>query len=110
MIKQGAIGFWTIAAIQGVIGYFYDPSLLWDSGYYAVMATILLVWKSRVAAILLALIAVPEVVVTVLNMLGVTHLGGTNIILAGIVAIVSLRVIEATFKLRGRFCEDVKIA
>ena len=60
---------------------------------------------SLVAAVLLLLVSLGQSAVTVLNRLGMTQLGGKNIILAVIMVIVAVRAVEATFKLQGRFTQ-----
>jgi hypothetical protein len=60
-------------------------------------------FKSRVAAILLFLMACLSFVVTILNKIGAYNQGGGNIILSFIVLVISVRAIEATFKLQGQF-------
>ncbi|HNW40506.1 MAG TPA: hypothetical protein PKN08_01250 [Opitutaceae bacterium] len=102
-IKEGAIGFIFIGVLHIVIGMWLLPGVIADGVFYAVIAGFLWRWKSRIAAVLLAMVAVPNVVVTLLNRIGVTNLGGGNVFLAVIVAVVSVRVVEATFKIHGRF-------
>jgi len=105
-IKDSSMGFFFIAALQAVLGYFIAPSLIIDAVLYAVLAGILLKWKSRVAAVLLLLLGGAALVMTVLNKAGVTAEGGNNIILALIIFWAAIRAVEATFKLRGKFAEE----
>jgi hypothetical protein len=51
--------------------------------------------------VLLLLVSFGQATVTVLYQMGVTAMGGKNIYLAIIMVIVSVRALEATFKLRG---------
>ncbi|MDR0534798.1 MAG: hypothetical protein LBG65_00315 [Puniceicoccales bacterium] len=110
VVKQSAYGFWVVAAIQGDLGIFIAPSMLFDAACYAVLAAVLLRWKSRVAAILLLLLSGTALTVTVLNKIkiGVMQQGGTNIILAVLIAYTAIRAVEATFKIHGRFKETNK--
>jgi hypothetical protein len=79
------------------------PSVLIDAGILALLGLILMKWHSRTAAVLLLLVSLGQATVTVLNRLGVTAMGGKNIVLAIIMVIVAVRAVEATFKLHGRF-------
>jgi hypothetical protein len=106
VVKQSAYGFWVVAAIQGGLGVFIAPSMLFDAACYAVLAAVLLRWRSRVAAILLLLLSGTALTVTVLNKMGVMQQGGTNIILAVIIAYTAIRAVEATLKIHGRFKES----
>ena len=101
--KESAAAFLFVGLLQAVLAYFVSPSILIDAILYLVLGGALWLWKSRVAAVLLALLATAAVVVTVLNKMGVTSQGGTNIILAVIVAIAAIRGVQATFKLHGEF-------
>ncbi len=103
MIKDTAIGFFFIAAIEAVIGCFFVPSLFFDAFLYAILATVLLKWKSRISAILLLLVSMGALAMTLLNMLGVTEVGGVNIVLALLIFWAAIRSVEATFKLQGKF-------
>ena len=105
-IKDGAIAFILIGILHILIGIWLLPGVIADDIFYVVVACIVWRWKSRVAAVLLALVAVSNVVVTFLNRVGVSNLGGGNVILAVIMAIVSIRVVEAAFKTCGRFKKE----
>ena len=71
-IKDSSMGFFFVAALQAGLGYFIAPSLIIDGILYAVLAAILLKWKSRVAAVFLLLLGGAALVMTVLNKAGVT--------------------------------------
>lgn len=105
-IKDASMGFFFIAALQGVLGDFFAPSMIIDGVMYAVLAGALIYWKSRVATVLLLLLGGSALVMTVLNRLGVTAEGGNNIILGVIVAWVAIRAVEATFKLHGKYAAE----
>lgn len=102
-IKDCAMGFFFLAIIQSVIGYFIAPSLIIDGVLYAVLAAILLKWNSRVAALLLLLLGTAAAVSTLRNMLGITSNGGNNILLALIIFWAAIRSVEAAFKLHGKY-------
>jgi hypothetical protein len=105
IIKDCAMGFFVIAAIQVGIGYFIAPSLIIDAVLYVVLAGIMLKWNSRVAAVFLLIIAGFSVYMTVLNRLGMAAEGGNNIILAAIILWAAIRSVEATFKVNGKYAE-----
>jgi hypothetical protein len=102
-IKDCAMGFFVLAVLQAGIGYFIAPSLIIDAVLYAVLAGIMLKWKSRVAAILLLIIAVFAGYKTLLNLLGLAAEGGNNVILAVIILWAAIRSVEATFKVNGKY-------
>lgn len=104
-IKDCAMGFFVVAAIQAGLGYFIAPSLIIDAVLYAVLAGIMLKWQSRIAAAFLLVIACFAVYMTVLNRLGMAAEGGNNIFLAAIILWAAIRSVEATFKVNGRYAE-----
>jgi hypothetical protein len=102
-VRECALGFFFVAALQGVLGAIVAPALLFDAVILAILAAILMKWRSRTAAILLMLMTVFVVVITVLNRIGATSQGGTNVFLAVFMGIVAFRAVQATFLLHGRF-------
>lgn len=104
-IKDCAMGFFVVAAIQAGLGYFIAPSLIIDAVLYAVLAGIMLKWKSCIAAVFLLVIACFAVYMTVLNRLGMAAEGGNNIFLAAIILWAAIRSVEATFKVNGKYAE-----
>jgi Flp pilus assembly protein TadB len=104
-IKDCAYGFFTVAAIQAGLGYFFAPSLIIDAALYVVLAGIMIKWHSRVAAVFLLIIACFAVYMTVLNRLGMAAEGGNNIFLAAIILWAAIRSVEATFKVNGKYAE-----
>jgi len=105
-IKDVSLGFFLVAALQAGLGYFIAPSLIIDAILYAILAGILLKWKSRVAAVLLLLLGGGGLMMTILNMIGITSVGGNNVFLAVIVFWGAIRAVEATFKLHGKFASE----
>jgi hypothetical protein len=101
--KEVSTAFFVLAAVQGAIGAFIMPSMIIDAILYAVLAAMLRMWKSRVVAVILLLLATASAVTTVLTKFGVAELGGGNIFLAGAVLWAGIRGVQATFLLRGRF-------
>src|SRR5690606_8451023 len=103
--KDRAMGFFGVAAIQAGLGHFIAQSLIIDAVLYAVLAGIMLKWKSRIAAVFLLVIACFAVYMTVLNRLGMAAEGGNNIFLAAIILWAAIRSVEATFKVNGKYAE-----
>jgi hypothetical protein len=103
MIREASIAFFCVAALQAVVGATLASAMLTDAVIIAVLAGILMKWRSRIAAVLLLLVSGAGLVVTVLNRLGTMAEGGKNIFLAVIMLIVAVRAVEATFKLHGRY-------
>jgi hypothetical protein len=106
VIKDASIGFFFIAVLQAGLGFFIAPSLMIDAVLYAILAGVLLKWKSRIAAVLLLLLAGGALVMTFLNMIGATAMGGSNIILGLVILWAAVRAVEATFRLQGEFAEE----
>jgi hypothetical protein len=105
-VKEFSTAFYVIAGIQGVVGYFFAPTLIYDAVILAVLATALILWKSRVAAILLLILSTIILGTTVMSRLGMEDLGGTNVFLALILFWAAIKSVEGTFKLHGRFSEN----
>ena len=105
-VNDTARVFFVIAALQAILSFVIAPSLIIDAILFAALAGILLKWKSRVSAVLLLLLGGGALVMTVLNIAGVTAAVGTNIILATIIVWAAIRAIEATFKLQGKFSPE----
>jgi hypothetical protein len=105
-VKDCSMVFFVIAALQAVLGFFIAPTIIIDAILFAVLAGILLKWRSRISAVLLLLLGCGALVMTVLNIFGITAMGGTNIILATIIVWAAIRAVEATFKLHGEFAAE----
>lgn len=103
LVRSGSIAFLVLAGLQALIGFFLLPAILIDAAILAVLALIIMKAHSRVAALILLLVAGAEAVVTLLNRIGVMSEGGRNIFLAAIMLILAVRMVEATFKLNGKF-------
>ncbi len=105
VIKQSAIAFGVVGIIQGIVGIFLWPTMLFDAVLYGVLGLALLYLRSRIVALLLLLLSGAALVMTVMNSAGIT-VGGTNVFLALVVCGAALRAVEATFKLHGRFAHE----
>lgn len=114
-INETATGFFALAAIQTALGLFLmsnnsnvGADALIDVPIYIVLAAWLKWGRSRIAAVLLLVVASISAVTTILGMLKIMD-GGRNIWLAVIVLWAAIKAVEATFRLRGRF-KDATVA
>jgi hypothetical protein len=103
VVNETAGAFFGVAFIQAVVALFIGYAGFVDALIYAVLGAILMRFKSRVAAVILFLLAVVAAVVTFANLTGAKLGGGHNILLSLIVLWAGIRAVEATFKLHGRF-------
>jgi|SRR6185312_235083 len=110
-INETAAAFFVVAAIQTALGFVLmnaNPNVgadaLIDGPLYAGLAVWLRWGRSRIAAVLLLIIACISATTTVLAKLKIME-GGTNIILAMIVLFTAGKAMEATFKLHSRFAK-----
>jgi hypothetical protein len=108
LIREGSIFFFVIAGIALVVGYFisnkyYETGVVYMmiSVVYAILAGVLLKWKSRIAAVLLSIMTFDALITTFSNRFGGGY-GGKNIILALFVFWLTVRLVKATFKLQGK--------
>ena len=100
VIKDASNGFYFLAALQIVLGYFIMGALaIVDGVIFAVCAFLLRKFNSRVVAVILLLLSVAGLVVTGMNKFGGGS-GGQNLFLAVIMIWVSIRAIQATFGLK----------
>ncbi|MBI2042478.1 MAG: hypothetical protein HYT21_01910 [Candidatus Nealsonbacteria bacterium] len=100
VIKDASNGFYFLAALQIVLGYFImRPEAIIDGAIFAICAFLLRKFNSRVVAIILLLLSIGGLIVTGMNNFG-GGAGGQNLILAVIMIWVSIRAIQATFGLR----------
>ena len=106
-VRDASLGFFFVAALYGVVGFLMAPAALTDAVILVILATILMKWRSRTAAVLLLLVSGFQAGVTLLNRLGVMSEGGNNVFLAAIMVITAVRAVEATFKLHGRYRSHV---
>ena len=100
-IKEVAQGFYFLAGLAIVMSFLPIPQLkgMWLDGLiYLFLALFLHFKQSRIAAVFLVLLAGWSVVSTLLNIIGITHEGGSNIFLAIIMFVYALRGIQATFR------------
>jgi hypothetical protein len=106
-IRDTSIASLVVAGIQAAIVIFLDPSFPNHAPFFATFGLILMIWKSRTAAVLLLWISGLAVALTIMR-LGVMSVRSTNIILALILVWAAVRAVEATFKFHGKFAVDKK--
>jgi hypothetical protein len=103
VIKDTSSAFMVIAVIQAILSYFVGTSILVDAIINMGGAFFLRRFNSRVAAVVLLILALITIGVTIANMLGAKLGAGGNILVAIIVLWAAIRAVEATFKLHNRF-------
>ena len=101
IVKGAAQGFYVLAALQAGLGFFIQKDLVADGLGYGILAVLLHLLRSRVAAVLLLLLSAGGLVITAMNVLGVSQQGGHNLFLAVLAVMMGVRAVEATFKLRS---------
>jgi hypothetical protein len=103
MINDAAIGFFLVAGVQAGVLLFTQQTVSMMALIYALLAVVLLKWKSRVVAILLLVVAATSLIMIILNLLGVLTEGDTNLVLTLLLLWVAIRAVEATHKLHSGF-------
>lgn len=103
--KECGMGFFVIAGIQGAIGAWLAPTHLFDAAIFAMCGFFIRRSFSRTAAVIALLLSLMAVVTTVMNKIGESVGGGSNIVLTLIVLWAAVRSVEATLKLHGRYKE-----
>jgi cobalamin synthase len=101
VIRDSAKGFFVIAGLLALTAFFLSPLVLIDAAVEAILAFILMKFKSRVAAVVLLGVALGELFQTVLNRFFGEQSGGRNVILAVIVVWAGVRAVQGTFKRRS---------
>ncbi|MCH8049144.1 hypothetical protein IH979_00290 [Patescibacteria group bacterium] len=96
--KEAAKGFYVLAAIQAVVGWFVSgPLALVDAALFAFFAFLMARFQSRLAAVILLVLSFLALLSTILN-IALNSGGGTNFILAALLLWLSIRAVQATFK------------
>jgi hypothetical protein len=105
-IKDVAIAYYVIGGIFIAMGIFVGQNLLVDGGICIFLGLLLQYFKSRTAAIIMCIYSVISLGMTISNKIhSVQNLanGGTNIMMAVIIIIASLKAVEATFKYHKKY-------
>ena len=97
-IKIVSYIFWAQAAIQAVVALFWAHIALADAVIVAALAGALFKWRSRTAAIVLAVIFGVSLIVGVLNLLGVINFGLGNVVVSGLAFLLALKAVQLTFQ------------
>lgn len=103
MARECAIAMLFWAAVQAAFSFKYGNSLLIHAAILTVGGLCLLRWKSRAAALALLLYALAGAGITLAIRSGVALEGGENLSLALLILWTSVKSVEATFRLQGRF-------
>jgi len=107
MTQACAYGFFTIAILQGAFGLLFpitNKALILDAIVWLILGLLILKIKSRIAATIALLMSLISLFVTFQNKITPDQgMGGSNIILAIIIFLVSIRALEATVKLGEKF-------
>jgi hypothetical protein len=109
IIRETSYVCFGVAALQTVVTIAFGGIPI-DGPVYLILGFLLLLLKSRIAAILLVLLSAAATLVSLANAGGAGLPGGKNFILAGIVCLAAIRSVEATFKLHGRFATQNELA
>lgn len=103
MVKECAIALFFLAALQAVFALIQGPFLLASAAAWAVGGLWLLRTASRAASSLLLLSALTYSAIALANQAGAGLGGGSNVMLAIVVVWTTLKAVEASFRLHGRF-------
>lgn len=93
------VAFGTVRAILG------ESSLWWDVGVVLILATFLILLRSRIAAILLLIYSILNFTLYFLGLFGVIEPFKVNVFMAALFVYAGARSVQATFLLRGAFAE-----
>lgn len=106
--KETSLVFIIIGIYQCFVFYFVGINVvLVDAAIYIIFGFVLREWKSRVAAVILLIQASISAVITILHFLGYSSEGEVSIIIVIAILFIAVRAVEATFKLHGRFSNEV---
>ncbi|MFC1890123.1 hypothetical protein ACFL4G_10240 [Thermodesulfobacteriota bacterium] len=109
-IRDASITFLFLSVIHMVIGFLGNRAVLIDASILALIALLLWILKWRIFAISLLILAVFSATITILNFIGISDLGGRNILLTFIMVCGGIRAVQATFMLHAiRLKEDSQI-
>lgn len=98
VIKECSNGFYFVAALGVLVSFFLGRGYLIDAVVFVILAFLLRKFKSRIVAIIMSLMSSLVIISTIMSALKITK-GGTNMLLAVILMWISIRAVQATFKL-----------
>lgn len=99
VVKDVSYGLFFVAGLLVIVAFLLKTAGIIDGLLFAILAFLLLRFKSRIAAISLLLLSIASVIVTFMNKISSTNRGGTNIFLAVVILWSSIRAIQATLVL-----------
>jgi len=97
-VKESSNAFIFVGAITIVAAFILDMWMIVDGLLFIILALLLRKWKSRVVGVVLLALSTVSIFVTAYNAV-YEGVGGRNILLAIIIFLVSVRAVQATFKL-----------
>ena len=108
IIKETSLVFIIVGIYQCIVYYFIGINVvLVNAAICIIFGFVLRKWKSRIAAIILLIQACIAAVITILHFLGYTSKGEVSIIIVIAILFIAIRAVEATFKLHGRYSNEV---
>ena len=106
IIKDSSYGFFFVAALHGVLGLLVSSAMVIDGIILGVLAGALLIWKSRITAVLLTLLTGIGIGFTIMNFATQSTEGGRNVWLAVLMFWTAIRATQASFLLHGKFANE----
>lgn len=103
VVRGAALTFYLVAILLVVTAWFKGWQDLVDAGFYVVLASLMWRFHSPAAAFALLLIAIMRFFITIGMLIETGHTVWTYILVTIAVVFASIRAIEATLKLNGRF-------
>lgn len=106
--RGAALAFYAVALVLVVTAWVRGWQDLVDAGFYVVLASLMWRFKSPLAAFCLLMIAVMRFFITVGVILETEQVVWIYIAVTIVVVFSSIRAIEATLKLNGRFAGETQ--
>lgn len=98
VIKECSNGFYCVAAFGVLASFFLGAAYLVDALLFIIFAFLLRKFKSMIVALILSLLSFLGLIFTLMNVFKISK-GGTNLLLAIMLLWMSIRAVQATFKL-----------
>ncbi len=103
VVTDASVVFLLVAAFLAGLFVFEGERSLLDVGLFAILGILLWRYKSALAAVTLLLVSLMRVFVTVAQTLDTGEVNWAMVAVTAIVIVTSIRAMEATLKLIGRF-------
>ncbi len=110
VVKEASLAFFVIATLEAAFAIFFRISFLFDSAIFAIGGLFLRKYNSRAVSIGLLTVSMIDTGVTFANAGGANLGGGKNWVVALLIVFASVRAVDATFKLHGRFSKERHIS